>query len=154
MLAGNVPLNYPQGHNLIGGHYIRTWCPCVRTSVTKRKRDATDTMRENNEYFLAGAWWVILNSLNLYNFSSDLQMFNVLRHVQLFQPDFIIFIIVAATYPTRDVSFFVVTYAGLHWIAFIPSLDTGIHDSPNWNKKCFNLMSLNHVFTNWTSGKI
>ena len=47
----------------------------VRTSVTKNalqrqhrglKNKITDTMRENNDHLLAGAWWVILNSLDLF----------------------------------------------------------------------------------------
>ena len=29
-------------------------------------RATTDTMHENNDHLLAGAWWVILNSPDLY----------------------------------------------------------------------------------------
>ena len=51
----------------------------VRPSVTKTKTRYNGNvkarenkirvyMRENNDHLLAGAWWVILNSLDLFNF--------------------------------------------------------------------------------------
>ena len=58
----------PPGHGLIGGHYFRSWCPYVCTSVTK----TTPTLvpwKQNTIYArtLAGAWWVILNLPDLFS---------------------------------------------------------------------------------------
>ena len=56
----------PPGHGRLGGHYFHTWCPSVRHKNTKTRYNArVNTMRENNENLLAGAWWVILNSPDL-----------------------------------------------------------------------------------------
>ena len=66
-----------QGHGRIGGHYFHAWCPYVRpkkqkhaatlTLVPENKiRATTDTMCEDNDHLLVVAWWVILNSLDLY----------------------------------------------------------------------------------------
>ena len=40
-----------------GDHYLRTWCTSIRHK--NKIHAAKDTMRENNENLLAGAWWVI-----------------------------------------------------------------------------------------------
>ena len=45
----------------------------VRTSVRLSQnqiRATTDTMHENNDHLLAGAWWVTLKSPDLYYFGS------------------------------------------------------------------------------------
>ena len=64
----------PSGHGRIGGHYFHTWCPYV-TKTNKRAttltsiwpvNKTTDVLRENNENLLAVAWWVILNSPDLF----------------------------------------------------------------------------------------
>ena len=50
----------------------------VRPSVTKLQRShrpTTDTMSEYNENLLAGVWWVILNSLDLFHFLPESQFF-------------------------------------------------------------------------------
>ena len=54
---------YDPGHGRIGGHYFHALCP----SVTKIKMRATkDTMCENDDHLLAGAWWVTLKSSDLF----------------------------------------------------------------------------------------
>ena len=54
----------------IGGHYFHTWCPYVnpikQKQTTNKIRATTDTMRENNKNLSAVAWWVILNSQDLF----------------------------------------------------------------------------------------
>ena len=60
----------PPGHGRLGGHYLHTRCPYVRhknNNALQRYRRGqenkilatTDTMRENSDHLLAGAWWVI-----------------------------------------------------------------------------------------------
>ena len=81
-LPFSVSLFDPPGHGRIGGLYFHTWCPYVRTSVTKTKKETrynakrqrpvnkiratTDIMREIIDNLLAVAWWVILNSTDLF----------------------------------------------------------------------------------------
>ena len=58
----------PLGHGRIGGHYFHAWCPSVtktnmhcyaNVSCPENKMRATkETMDENNDYLLTGAWWV------------------------------------------------------------------------------------------------
>ena len=59
----------PPGHGGIGGHYFHVGCPCVRHKIENalRTKRLTDTMHENNNRLLAGAWWVIFNSPALHN---------------------------------------------------------------------------------------
>ena len=66
------PFN-PPGHCGIGGHHFHTWCPYVhhknRNALqrSENKMLATkNTMRENNDHLLAGAWWVTLKSPDLF----------------------------------------------------------------------------------------
>ena len=47
----------PPGHGQIGGHYYHAGCPYVRPSQ-KQIHATTDTMHENNDHLLAGAWWI------------------------------------------------------------------------------------------------
>ena len=63
------------GHGRLGGHYFHAWCTSVRPSQ-KQKRSTADTMCEDNDRLLAVAWWVILNSLNL--FTSVFVWYNLL----------------------------------------------------------------------------
>ena len=63
----------PPGHSRLGAHYFQTWCPSVRPSQKQRYNGNVKTkyMRENNEYLLAVAWWVILNSPDLFLLSCE-----------------------------------------------------------------------------------
>ena len=61
----------PPGHG--HGHYFQTWCPSVRHNNKKvlqrpenKIRITKDTRRENNDHLLAGAWWVTLESPDLF----------------------------------------------------------------------------------------
>ena len=52
--------------SLKSGFYFLWWCPFVRPK--NKIRATTDTMHENDDHLLAVAWWVILNSPDLYFF--------------------------------------------------------------------------------------
>ena len=61
----------PPGHGRIGGHYFHAGCPYVRPSQNKNAmltwcpENKIFATTKDNDHLLAGAWWVILNSLDL-----------------------------------------------------------------------------------------